>query len=226
MTAVAGALLALTLLIALADWVAVAVDRRPLEYVLKPATMVALGAVVLALDLPGGQLRWWYLAAIVFSLAGDVFLMIALDRFFIFGLVAFLLAHIAYVIGFNIPLPEFSAWGLVFAVIVSLGGARIIRRIVAALASNGQSAMRTPILIYSLVISLMLLSAMMKLSDLTWNANAAALVSLGALLFYISDILLAWNKFVAPIQHGRIYNIAAYHLGQIMLIAGVIAQFK
>jgi hypothetical protein len=65
MTAVAGGLLALTLLIALADWVAVAVDRRPLEYVLKPATMVALGAVVLALDLPGGQLRWWYLAAIV-----------------------------------------------------------------------------------------------------------------------------------------------------------------
>ena len=34
MTAVAGALLALTLLIALADWVAVAADRRPLDYVL------------------------------------------------------------------------------------------------------------------------------------------------------------------------------------------------
>jgi len=47
----------------------------------------------------------------------------------------------------------------------------------------------------------------------------------GAFLFYISDIILAWNKFVAPIQYGRIYNIAAYHLGQIMLIAGVIAQF-
>jgi hypothetical protein len=51
------------------------------------------------------------------------------------------------------------------------------------------------------------------------------LVSLGAFLFYISDIILAWNKFVAPIQHGRIYNIAAYHLGQILLIAGVVVQF-
>ena len=71
MTGAAWGLLCLTLLIALADWVAVAADRRPAEYALKPATMVALGAVVLALDLPDGQLRWWYLAAIVASLAGD-----------------------------------------------------------------------------------------------------------------------------------------------------------
>ena len=104
MTAVAGALLALTLLIALADWVAVAVDRRPLEYVLKPATMVALGAVVLALDLPGGQLRWWYLAAIILSLAGDVFLMLpesAMDPelSFVAGLGSFLVAHVLYVVG-------------------------------------------------------------------------------------------------------------------------------
>jgi len=151
--------------------------------------------------------------------------MLSLDRFFLFGLIAFLLAHLAYVIGFNIPLPEFSLWGIVFAVMVSLGGARVIRRIVDALPSKGQARMRMPIIVYSTVISIMLLSAMIKLMDITWNANAALLVSGGAFLFYISDIILAWNKFVAPIQYGRIYNIAAYHLGQIMLIAGVIAQF-
>jgi uncharacterized membrane protein YhhN len=135
------------------------------------------------------------------------------------------MAHAAYIIGFNIPLPALSLWGIVFAVMVSLGGARVIRRIVAALASKGQARMRTPIIVYSMVISIMLLSAMLKLMDINWDAGAAALVSVGAFLFYISDIILAWNKFVAPIQHGRIYNIAAYHLGQIMLIAGVIAQF-
>ena len=128
-------------------------------------------------------------------------------------------------IGFNIPLPAFSSWGIVFAVMISLGGTRIIRRILDALASKGQSRMRMPIIVYSTVISIMLLSAMMKLMDMTWDANAALFVSGGAFLFYISDIILAWNKFVSPIQHGRIYNIAAYHLGQIMLIAGVIAQF-
>jgi uncharacterized membrane protein YhhN len=196
-----------------------------LEYVAKPAVMLVLFFWLFTSAGMNGALLWFGLG-ILFSLAGDVILISLLDRFFIFGLIAFLLAHVAYIIGFNIPLPEFSAWGLVYAIIVSLGGARIIRRVIAALASKGQAAMRTPIIVYSLIISLMLLSAMMKLSDITWNANAAALVSVGAFLFYISDIILAWNKFVAPIQHGRIYNIAAYHLGQIMLIAGVIAQFK
>jgi uncharacterized membrane protein YhhN len=196
-----------------------------LEYIAKPAVMIVLFVWLFTSAGLNGALLWFGVG-ILLSLVGDVLLMLSLDRFFLFGLIAFLLAHIAYVIGFNIPLPEFSAWGLAFAVMVSLGGARIIRRVIAALASKGQSSMRMPIIAYSMVISLMLLSAMMKLIDISWDANAAALVSVGAFLFYISDIILAWNKFVAPIQHGRIYNIAAYHLGQIMLIAGVIAQFK
>ena len=195
-----------------------------LEYIAKPGVMVALFLWLFTSAGLNGALLWFGLG-LIFSLAGDVLLMLSLERFFLIGLVAFLLAHLAYVIGFNIPLPEFSFWGIVFAVMVSLGGARIIRRILDALASKGQARMRTPIIIYSTVISIMLLSAMIKLMDLTWDANAALLVSGGAFLFYISDIILAWNKFVAPIQHGRIYNIAAYHLGQIMLIAGVIAQF-
>jgi uncharacterized membrane protein YhhN len=195
-----------------------------LEYIAKPAVMITL-FIWLFTSVGLNNVSLWFGLGIIFSLTGDVLLMLSLDRFFLFGLVAFLLAHLAYVIGFNIPLPEFSLWGIVFAVMVSLGGARIIRRILDALASKGQARMRMPIIVYSTVISIMLLSAMIKLMDITWDANAALLVSGGAFLFYISDIILAWNKFVTPIQHGRIYNIAAYHLGQIMLIAGVIAQF-
>jgi uncharacterized membrane protein YhhN len=196
-----------------------------LEYIAKPGVMISLFLWLFTTVGLGGASLWFGLG-IVLSLAGDVLLMISLDRFFTFGLVAFLLAHIAYIIGFNIPLPEFSLWGIVFAVMVSLGGARIIRRILGAIAAKGQTRMRMPIIVYSTVISIMLLSAMIKLMDLTWDANAALWVSGGAFIFYISDIILAWNKFVSPIQHGRIYNIAAYHLAQIMLIAGVIAQFR
>ncbi|MBI5965557.1 MAG: lysoplasmalogenase [Chloroflexi bacterium] len=195
-----------------------------LEYIAKPGVVIVLFLWLwTSVGLNGASL--WFGLGLILSAVGDVLLMISLDRFFLFGLAAFLLAHVAYVIGFNIPLPEFSLWGIVFAVMVSLGGARIIRRILDALASRGQTRMRTPIIVYSTVISIMLLSAMMKLMDISWDANAALLVSGGAFVFYISDIILAWNKFVSPIQQGRIYNIAAYHLGQIMLIAGVIAQF-
>ena len=191
-----------------------------LEYLAKPAVMIILFLWLwISTGLSGASL--WFGLGILLSLTGDVLLMISLDRFFLAGLMVFLLAHAAYLVGFNIPIPEISAWGFVLAVMVGLGGTRAIRRILAAPVAN----MRIPIIIYGTVISLMLLSAMLKLTDITWNATAAALVSVGAFLFYISDIILAWNKFVSPIQHGRIYNIGAYHLGQIALIAGVIAQF-
>jgi uncharacterized membrane protein YhhN len=195
-----------------------------LEYLAKPAVMIILFLWLwTSTGLSGVSL--WFEVGILLSLTGDILLMISLDRLFMAGLVAFLLAHVAYLVGFNIPIPQISAWGFFLAVMVGLGGVRVIRRILAALAASGQIRMRTPIIIYGTVISLMLLSAMMKMTDFTWNANAATLVSVGAFLFYVSDIILAWHKFVAPIQNGRIYNIGAYHLGQITLIAGVIAQF-
>jgi len=195
-----------------------------LEYLAKPAVMVILFIWLwTSTGLKGAPL--WFGIGILISLAGDVFLLISLDRLFLAGLVAFLLAHIAYLVGFNIPIPGLSAWGFFLAIIIGLGSTRVMRRIVVPLASKGQARMRTPVIIYSAVISLMLLSAMMKMADVTWNTNAAVLVGVGAFLFYLSDIILAWHKFVAPIQNGRIYNIGAYHLGQIMLIAGVVAQF-
>jgi len=196
-----------------------------LEYLAKPAVMLVLFLWLwISTGLSGAPL--WFGIGILLSLTGDVLLMISLDRFFLAGLMVFLLAHVAYLIGFNTQVPEISAWGFILAIMVGLGSMRIVRRILIALTANGQVRMRAPIIIYGTVISLMLLSAMMKLTDLTWNTGAAALVGVGAFLFYISDIILAWNKFVSPIQHGRIYNIGAYHLGQIALIAGVIAQFK
>ena len=196
-----------------------------LEYIAKPAVMIALFLWLWTSAGLNGALLWFGLG-ILLSLAGDVLLMISLDRFFLAGLIAFLFAHAAYVIGFNTPLPALSTWGFILAFMIGISGVRVIRQIVAPLHSKGQAGLRIPILVYGLVISLMLLSAMLKLTDISWQAGAALLVALGAFLFYLSDILLAWMKFVAPIQHGRIYNILAYHLGQIALIAGVVIQFK
>lgn len=195
-----------------------------LEVLAKPGVMMALFLWVwLSAGLEGAL--GWFAFGIFFSLLGDVLLMISLERLFAAGLAAFLLARIAYIIGFNIPLPGMDFFGIVFAVMIGIGGARIIRRILDRLPARGQGHLRAPVILYSAVISLMLLSAMMKLTDISWNAGAAAMVSIGAFLFYISDIILVWHRFVAPLPHGRIYNIAAYHLGQILLIAGVIAQF-
>lgn len=194
-----------------------------LEYVAKPAVMIALFFWLWPSAAMNGALFWFGLG-ILFSLVGDVLLMLSPDKLFLPGLIAFLFAHVMYVIGFNLPLPALSAWGFLLAIMIGIGGTRILRRIVAPLHAQGQAGLRIPILVYGLIISIMLLSALLKLTDISWNAGAALLV--GAFLFYLSDIILAWMKFIAPIQHGRNYNILAYHLGQIALIAGVVMQFK
>src|SRR3954454_21049560 len=98
MTTAAWGFLALTLVIAVVDWIAVVTERRTVEYVCKPATMVGLIATVLALTPNDPTIRVWFVIALVCSLAGDVFLMLPRDLF-VPGLVAFLLGHIAYVVG-------------------------------------------------------------------------------------------------------------------------------
>lgn len=218
-------LLIAALIFAALEALALQKDLPRLETVAKPAVMIALFLWLWTSVGLSGALLWFGLG-VLFSLAGDVLLMISLDRFFLAGLVAFLFAHAAYIIGLNTPIPALSAWSLLLAVIIGINGVRVMRRILAPLATQGQSRLRIPLLMYGMVISIMLLSAMMKLTDTSWNALAALLVGLGAFLFYMSDVILAWMKFVAPVQHGRIYNMLSYHLGQIALIAGVVLQFR
>ena len=195
-----------------------------LEYVAKPAVMVCLFVwLYLSTGLQG--LTVWFGLGILFSLAGDVLLMISLDRMFIFGLVSFLFAHISYIMGLRNELMTVSFWSVLLLAILAVNAVRLMRRLISAMRAKGQSRLVGPVILYSIVITVMLYAAMTTLSNPAWKAGASLLVGLGAFLFYISDIILAWNKFVAPIKNGRILNIAAYHLGQIGLIAGVISQF-
>lgn len=198
-------------------------ENRALQFIAKPAVMIVLFIYLwISTGLTGAPL--WFGLGMLFSLAGDVFLL-SLDRLFLYGLAAFLLAQGAYIVGFNLPASPFSFWGFLLAVVIGLGGARILRRLLSALMEKGQARMRIPVTVYGIVISLMLLSAMLKLSDPAWSAGASLLAALGAFLFYLSDIVLAWNRFVAPISNGRVINIGLYHLGQILIAAGVVMQF-
>ena len=194
-----------------------------LEFIAKPAVMLCLSAwLYLATGWRGAAL--WFGIGALLSLVGDVFLL-WLDRFFVFGLAAFLLAHLAYLVGFNTPLPPLSFWSLILGVIVGLSALRVMRRILTGIHASGESRMATPVLVYGVVITLMLLSALLTLSNTDWGALASACVAVGAFLFYVSDIVLAWNKFLTPIANGRVLNIALYHAGQFLLIAGVVMQF-
>jgi alkenylglycerophosphocholine/alkenylglycerophosphoethanolamine hydrolase len=196
---------------------------RRLEFVAKPAVMVCLFIWLSTTAGLQGTLIWFGIG-ILFSLAGDIALLF-IDRFFALGLVAFLLAHLAYLVGFNIPFPETQGvWAFGIAIVIGLSTVRLLRRIVAGVRKT-QKRLVLPVVVYSTVITLMLLSALLTLFRPEWASAAAYLVSLGAFLFYLSDIILAWNKFVSPVKNGRMLNIGLYHLGQIAIVVGVAMQF-
>ena len=217
--------LTLALIFASLETLAVWKNLHGLEYLAKPAVMVYL---FLWLYFSTGlrENRFWFGAGILFSLAGDVLLMNSLDGMFLYGLMAFLFAHIFYIVGFREELVRISVGSLALIVFIVISITRIIRRIVDAMRAKEENRLINPVIVYTVVISVMLYSALSTLYDPTWKMNAALLVGTGAFLFCTSDVILAWNKFVSPIKNGRVWNIAIYHLGQIGLIAGVISQFR
>jgi uncharacterized membrane protein YhhN len=211
MTGVAWVLLALTGVCAVANWVAVASEpeRMSLEYVAKPATMVALIGVALALDPFDPAVRAWFVAALVLCLVGDVFLMLPKDLF-VAGLASFLLGHLCYVAGLVIA---HRSWltTLLGALVVAASLAVIAPRIVGAVRRT-DAALVPPVIAYIAVISTMVITA--------WGSRRGWAMA-GALTFYASDATLAWNRFVRPLRHGHLAVMVTYHLGQIGLVVAL-----
>jgi alkenylglycerophosphocholine hydrolase len=220
----------LLFMIAVTDWVAVSKGWKKVEYIAKPAAMLVLLGLLAWIGGFGSLPLVCFGLGIFFSMAGDIFLMLSFYRFsnrwFIPGLIAFLCAHLAYITGLNTPLPNISPiWSMGLAIILALTAARILRRIIDGVHRKGLPRFVLPVVLYGMVITLMLLSALLTLYTPHWNSVASLLVAAGALLFYSSDFFLAWNKFVTPIKYGRLANMILYHLGQFALVAGVILQF-
>lgn len=208
----------IALVLAALDWIAVARRAKPLEYAAKPGVMLALLLWLAANGGLQGALLWFALG-ILFSLAGDVFLMLPRVRF-IPGLVAFLLAHLAYTAGFTPDLPPLNLPALIVALLIAGVAGSVYPRIAAGLERSGRAGLKTPVFLYTVVISLMLLAALYTLIRPEWGPLPALAASAGALLFYLSDTLLAWNRFVAPLRFGKLPEIIAYHTGQILLVLG------
>jgi uncharacterized membrane protein YhhN len=213
----------LALLFAIVDWIAVVKSWRGLEYCAKPAVILTLLIWVGVLGGFQGPMLWFVLG-LLFSLAGDVFLMLPNEQF-IAGLVSFLVAHLCYMIGFSIDGLIVSLPILILALVVFFAALRIYRRISLSLRADEKSSLQIPILLYSVVISIMLLTALATFVRSEWRLSAAVVASGGALLFFVSDTLLAWNRFVTPLPKGRLFSMMAYHLGQIGIAIGATLRY-
>ena len=193
--------------VAVADWICV--WRRPCraEVVLKPLVLVLLIAAALVLDPESGAQRAWFVAALVLSLAGDVFLLPQVDRF-VPGLASFLLAHVAYVVGFW-QHDEGGTEVLLVPAVLALG---VVASVVGRAVRRSEPELLVPVIAYIAVISAMLASAILL-------GDGTAIV--GAALFCTSDSILALDRFHTPRRWGPVAVMVTYHLAQGVLVASL-----
>ena len=180
-------------------------------YLFKPLTtiLIILIPVLAAEDI--SLLTGLILAGLVFSLLGDIFLMLPKDRF-LEGLIAFLIAHLLYISGFLIDqgMPVF--WPLL--PILGLSG------VIGWFLYNGMGKMRIPSFVYLGVIS-----AMLWLAWSRWISGGQPnqlLGFYGASLFFFSDFILATNRFKVNFKAARALNLTTYYAGQYLIALSVI----
>ena len=217
--------------VAIIDWIAVGTRRHRLELLFKPLTMLVLIWAVL-LNWPvteSSRQAAWFLTGFALSLGGDVFLMFAPeDRdgsemprfpFFEAGLGSFLLGHLAFIRGLTPALPP--APSLLTLLLILPAGAALLRRLLRALRRRQEHALMVPIAAYSVVLSLMLFAAAATLFRADWGLARGLFAAAGGLLFFVSDSLLGWNRFVKPLPHGSVLVHVSYHGAQLLLAASL-----
>lgn len=101
------------LIIALCVVQLITIDRGPrwMFYLSKPTPILLMALSIVITPNPLSDFAWWIVAGLLLSALGDILLMHPKDKF-VSGLLAFLLAHIAYTLGFSTTITTFTWWPL------------------------------------------------------------------------------------------------------------------
>ena len=180
-----------------------------LAFVFKPLTTVLVIAHAWPRGTDAPRQRRLIRIGLGLSLLGDVFLLWPAQGF-LPGLLSFLLAHLAYIAAFCVPL-RFAARPAAFVVYAGLAAA-----ILWQLWPGIPGPLRGPVLAYVLC-----LAGMAAQAAAWWRASVgrpderlARNAALGGVLFMVSDSLLAFNKFAAPLPLSSLWILATYWSAQ------------
>ncbi len=187
-------------------------DRRQ-EYFLKPAsTLLVIAVALLSLVSPRSwpEFTYWVTGGLVLSLAGDVALMLRTDRWFLIGLVFFLLAHVVYAVGFTMANGFHPQDAITGAALLVFGLGAL------AYLWPGLMSMKVPVLAYVVIILFMVNRALSAFFGTTFSTTQAWLLGLGAILFMLSDLLLAVNRFRRPFRAEPL-GLFLYFGGQLLI---------
>ncbi|MEZ0129706.1 lysoplasmalogenase [Flavobacterium sp. LBUM151] len=189
-----------------------------LDLYLKPALIPLLGFAVYAYKrFPA---RNTILTALAFSWIGDVILLFAdiAEIYFILGLVSFLISHIVYCTLFNKQHPVQVRNNAVFRVGCAVIVVYLVGMLSVLLPSLGD--LKIPVIVYAFVISTMLLFAFNGF--LTWLKPGNKYIFIGAIVFIISDSILAIDKFHSPIEKSAFIIMLTYLVAQYLIVVGIL----
>jgi uncharacterized membrane protein YhhN len=159
------------------------------------------------------------LAALIFSWLGDILLLFVFKDaiYFILGLVAFLTAHIFYIVLFIKEIKkvngkvEFKKGLILIAIYLSILLLILIPHL---------GGLVIPVIIYAVVISTMLYMACLLNSH--WPKPASIYLLTGAVSFILSDSILAFNKFYHPVPMSGFLIMLTYLFAQWALVRSCI----
>jgi uncharacterized membrane protein YhhN len=194
------------------------ISHQALQFISKPLIVIALIGYFLSATKKTAFTKW-VLLALFFSLAGDVLLLFQVkdDIFFLLGLSAFLLAHIFYILFFHrVRVNEAieGRWWLLLIVVIYYA-------VLISFLSGYLGDMKLPVRVYGVVISFMLMLALHM--GFLENKKAGRLMMAGALLFVVSDSVLAINKFYLSFEAAGVIIMLTYALAQLFIVRGAVA---
>lgn len=197
--------------------------REDIAWFLKPFLLPFLLYLVYSFEnFPSKKIL---LTALLFSWIGDIILMFA-DKgelYFIFGLVAFLISHIMYIIVFNKQLKtEIYKNKAFFLMGIGVVLVYLITMITLLLPSLGE--LKVPVIAYAIIISTMLLFAFK--GSLYWRNPANIYILLGAIIFVASDSILAINKFYTTLPFASFWIMTTYLAAQFCITSGILCLNK
>ncbi len=179
-----------------------------------PLSVLFVGAALIQQH-PAQSYYQWVLAGLVCGLIGDVCLALKGKKAFRAGLASFLLGHILYVVAFA-GLTRSSDWmtlGHLFIAAVSLGVFRWLR--------PHLGTMLIPVALYVIVISIMAAAAWVAFLNPDLRRSGALTLLLGSILFYVSDVLTARDRFVESAFVNRLIGLPLYYSGQFLIAFSV-----
>ena len=217
----ANLLFILTLVLCIIEGITVFMEWNTVRYATKPAPMVAL---IFWFTITGQWMGPLMLVRgrFVLSLTGDILLLLP-KKFFVSGLVAFLLAHVCFIIGFtdrSLPLNWIS---LIIFVVVAVAAYFDLRPVINHLQQNeSERAMLRPVALYGAFLALMVVSAFLNFCGWHWYRphHRRGSVAFRCLRFHPGRV-----KFMNAGRLAHTLEMIAYLLAQVLIAYGVLMQY-